>query len=375
MTSRRPSLYSLFALSSLVSSCEPGALPGGESRREPAAAGASAREEPPAGSLPSVAPSIAFEGERPRRSRVEPVEYVSQRLAFTRQRFAYLHGPEVIVHRLDDFAEVARFRVDDASNLVAVLGSDFLALGRDRVHRLSAHEQRAELLPRAPRVGLTTLWPSPRESEQFWLQYEGAPQLGAFDLKQASEGTLLPTGFIPLPDFDRRALVVLKDTSVLYTAPDGLRRSVGSAPAERIVLPELAGPIWRLLHADTPDRAWVLTPFHADLVALRPQPSLVERIELQPSTVAAASEGARLALVAVDGEPSAGKLRIDVREIGRREPWTLYWIDAAVPAASSSRRWPLELALAPRAPLLGLGANEVSVHDFARGVAVLDTGR
>jgi hypothetical protein len=375
MTARRLCLCSLVALLSLASSCEPGTPPGGESRPGPAAAPAPPRQELPAASLPVAPPSLALEGERQRRVRVEPVEYVSQRLAFTRQRFAYLQGSEVIVHRLDDLAEVARFRVEDASNLVAVLGSDFLALGRERIHRLSAHEQRAEKLPRAPRVGLTTLWPSPRESEQFWLQYEGVPSLAAFDLKQASEGTLLPTGFVALPDFDRRALVVLTDTSVLYSAPDGLRRSVAGAPPERIALPELAGPIWRLLAADTPDRLWVLTPFHADLVALRPQPRLLERFELQPSTVAAASAGVRLALLALDGEPSERKLRVDVREIGRREAWTLYWVDAAVPAGAEPRPWPFEVALAPRGALVGLGANQVSVHDFLRGVAVLDTGR
>lgn len=330
--------------------------------------------------LPVPPASLAGEGEHRRAPRVEPVEYVSQRLAFTRHRFAYLRDAEVIVHGLDDFAEVARFTVDDASNLAAVLGDDFVALGRERIHRLSAHEQRAEMLPRAPRVGLTTLWPSPLESEQLWLEYEGVPRLVAFDLKHTSEGMLLPTGFVALDDFDRRALVLLRDTSVVYSAPDGLRRvlAVGAVPAavpERIVVPELAGPVWRLLAADQPERLWVLTTFHADLIELRPVLRRLERIELSPGTVTATSAGTRLALLVSEGEPSDRRLLIEVREIGRPEPWTVRWLDAEAPTSTSGRPWPLELELAPRRPLVALGGRGVSVHDFLRGVAVIDAGR
>jgi hypothetical protein len=362
MTSLRRSLLFAFVLST---SCE--------RRAPPPDAVAPPAPSPGDPLLPLPPASLALEGERRRAPRVEPVEYVSQRLAFTRHRFAYLRGAEVIVHGLDDFAEVARFTVDDASNLVAVQGGDFIALGRERVHRLSAHEQRAEKLPRAPRVGLTTLWPSPLESEQLWLEYEGVARLLAFDLKHTSEGMLLPTGSVPLADFDRRALVVLRDTSVIYSTPDGLRRvlDVGTAP-ERIVVPELAGPVWRLLAADHPDRLWVLTPFHADLIELRPASRRLERIELSPATVTAASAGARLALLVSEGEPSDRSLRVEVREIGRPEPWTLHWRDSGQAAAAPGRAWPLELALAPRLPLVALGAGGVSVHDFSRGVAVID---
>jgi hypothetical protein len=359
MTSlRRCSLLFAFAL---IASCE---------RRTPPDAAATAAA-PSAALLPVPPASLALEGERRRTVRVEPVEYVSQRLAFTRHRFAYLRGGEVIVHGLDDFAEVARFTVEDASNLVAVLGDDFVALGRERVHRLSAHDQRAEKLPRAPRVGLTTLWPSPLESEQLWLEYEGVPRLVTFDLKHTSEGMLLPTGSIPLDDFDRRALVVLRDTSVVYSAPDGLRRMLAGADAPvRLVLPELAGPIWRLLAADHPDRLWLLTPFHADLIELRPVLRRLQRIELPPGTVTAASAGTRLALLVSEGELVDRRLRIEVREIGRAEVWTVNWLDSE--RSPPGRTWPLELALAPRSPLVALGARGVSVHDFLRGVAVID---
>lgn len=362
MTSRRCSL--LLALL-LTTSCE---------RRAPAPdEPAHAALAPSASLLPTPPASLALEGERRRATRIEAVEYVSQRLAFTRRRFAYLRGSEVIVHDLDDFAEVARFSVDDASNLAAVQGDDFLALGRERIHRLSAHEQRAEQLPRAPRVGLTTLWPSPLESRQLWLQYEGVPRLTAFELEHTSEGMLLPTGHVSLPDFDRRALVVLRDTSVVYTAADGLRRALADRDVpERIDVPGLAGPIWRLLAADQPERLWLLTPFHADRIELRPILRRLERIELSPGTVTAASAGARLALLVSHGEASRARLRIEVREIGRSEPWTLHWLDVAPAGAASGRAWPMELALAPRLPLVALGAQGVSVHDFVRGVAVID---
>lgn len=356
---------SLLLALALATSCERRAPPADAVARPAPTPGAALLPQPPA--------RLALEGERRRAPRVEPVEYVSQRLAFTRHRFAYLRGAEVIVHGLDDFAQVARFTVDDASNLVAVQGGDFVALGRERVHRLSAHEQRAEKLPRAPRVGLTTLWPSPLDSEQLWLEYEGVGRLSAFDLEHTSEGMLLPTGSVPLSDFDRRALVVLRDTSVVYSAADGLRRVLdASAAPERIVVPELAGPIWRLLAADHPDRLWVLTPYHADLIELRPTLRRLERIELAPGTVTAASAGTRLALLVSEGEPSDRRLRIDVREIGRSEPWTVHWRDAAPVPEATARPWPLELALASRQPLVALGATGVSVHDFERGIAVID---
>jgi hypothetical protein len=364
----------LLLLFALCASCERRTEPGPASHAESTPG---AREAP----LPVPPASLAREGELRRGRRLEPVEYVSQRLAFTRHRFAYLSGADVIVHGLDDFAVVARFSVDDASNLAAVLGDDFVALGRERIHRLSAHEQRAEKLPRAPRVGLTTLWPSPLESEQLWLEYEGVPRLLAFDLKHTSEGMLLPTGFVTLEGFDRRALVLLRDTSVVYSAADGLRRvlAAGAVPAaapERITVPELAAPVWRLLAADHPDRLWVLTMFHADLLELRPVLRRLARIELSPGTVTAASAGTRLALLISEGDPLEGRLRIEVREIGRPEPWTVHWLDAEAPtSATPGRAWPLELALAPRLPLVALGGRGVSVHDFVRGVAVIDAGR
>jgi hypothetical protein len=104
---------------------------------------------------------------------------------------------------------------------------------------------------------------------------------------------------------------------------------------------------------------------------------VVERIELAPDTVAAASEGQRLGLLALEGELSDRRLRIDVREIGQREGWTVHWRDALAAAtdAAPRRAWPLELALAPRAPLVALGANRVSVLDFLRGVPVLEGGQ
>lgn len=347
----------------LCTSCERRAPPEAVARAAPTSSGTL---------LPVPPASLALEGERRQPVRIEPVEYVSQRLAFTRHRFAYLRGSEVIVHELDGFGEVARFDVADASNLVAVLGDDFVALGRERVHRLSAHEQRAEKLPRAPRVGLTTLWPSPLESEQLWLEYEGVPRLSAFDLKHTSEGMLLPRGSVPLEGFDRRALVVLRDTSVVYSAAEGLRRVLdGSAEPERIAVPELAGPIWRLLAADQPERLWLLTTFHADLIQLRPELRRLERIELSPGTVNAASAGRRLALLVSEGDLSNRRLRIDVREMGRAESWTVHWLDGGR-ARAPGRIWPPELALAPRLPLVALGATDVSVHDYARGVAVLD---
>jgi hypothetical protein len=345
------------------------------SRTLAAASASAAASSPSSLLLPEPPVSLAAEGEARRAARVEPVEYVSQRLAFTRQRFAYLRGSEVVVYQQSDFAEVARFTVEDGSNLVGVLGDDFLALGRERIQRLSAHEQRAERLPRAPRLGLTTIWPSPRESSEFWLEYEGVPSLAQFDLEQATEGVLLPRSFITLPDFDRRALVVLSDTSVVYSTVDGLRRVLAEQPVEPLLVPELEGPIWRLLAADTPDRLWALTRFAAVLVALRPRPMVLERVELVANTVAAVAQGSRLALLAYEGDPFDRQLRVDVREIGRREAWTLRWRDVAERVGGEARPWPPELALAPRAPLVALGANQVSVHDFERGVPVLDASR
>lgn len=295
-----------------------------------------------------------------------PSEHVPQTLAFTRHRFAYLADGEVVVRRSDDFGEAARFAALDARNVVSIVGSGFLALARDHVHRVSALDRTSQRLPRAPRLGVTTLWPNARESRQLWLQYEGIGALVAFDLAQANELLLVPRGFVPLGAHDRRALVVLGDGSVVYSTERGLARRTPGGAEQHFALPEIAGRLWRLLPASRPEQVWALTPDQALRFVLVPVLELAERVSVPRGTLAAESEGTRLAWLVGD-DPAGGPFRVEVRRQGEPEPTVVR--DVAPRATSAALgRYPSEVQLAPGSALVAVGiGSSVSVYDYRRG--------
>ncbi len=250
----------------------------------------------------------------------DPVELVTrpdhppQRLAFSRYRLAWLDGDELTVLRLGDWGVATRFQVPEARNVVALVGGGFLIAGRDHVHRLSGIERRAELLPRAPRLGPTTILPSSQDSEQFWLYYQGIPKLPQFDLGEPPlASSLAVVGWVDLDHFDRRALLAFGDGSMLYTVPDGVSRIDAGGRSQHFRLPELGGRIWGLVRAERRDQVWAATSHHAYLLSVRGAAEVLERLELSPHSVALASRGRELGVLSVESvDERVFRFRVDV---------------------------------------------------------------
>jgi hypothetical protein len=314
--------------------------------------------------------------ERPARSPADfitPPDHPSQRLAFSRSRLAWLDGDELIVRRLAGFGIATRFRTPEARSVVPLVGGGFLIAGRDHVFRLSGIEQRPELFARAPRLGPTAILPSNQEAEQFWLFYQGIPQLPQFDLAQAPVAGYLPvTSWLDLVDFDRRALLGFGDGSMVYTVADGLRRIDAEGRREHLPAPELAGRVWALARARRRDQVWAMTPHHAYLVTVRGAAETVARIELSPRTVAVAAQGSELAALSVESvDDEVLRLRIDVHSSSERLR-VLRFNARPAPIGDAGQGAALEpeVAWSPSGDLLAVSAFGLHVFDWRRDVAV-----
>jgi len=344
------------------------------------------RERPRAGSVTSSGQGPAAAGtsspgaphleERPQSrdplALVEPPEHENQRLAFSRDRLAWLHGGEVRVFELPALALATVFQAPDARNLVALTGGGFLVAARDHVQRLSNGERRPELLPRAPRIGPTTIFPSRQEAEQFWLYYEGVAKLPLFDLgaPPGVVSSLSVQSWTLLPEFDRRALLGAGDGSFVYTTPEGLRRIDVEGHTEVLPQPELAGRVWSLAADARLDRVWATTTQHLYLVHVRERAELLERHELAAHPVALASDAGQVVVLAVEAwSTSSVRLRADVYERGVKKPRTVPLL-AALPSTSDAGEHGFrpEVAVSASGGLLAIDAFGLQIHDYRRGV-------
>lgn len=302
--------------------------------------------------------------------RLLPPEHPPQRLAFSRYRLAALIAERLVVRRLGDLEVVADVPVPDGRNVTALVGGGFLVLGRDHVQRLSGIERRAELLPRAPRLGPTTLIASAQESEQFWLHYEGIPQLAAFDLSLSPLGTGLPVrAFIELPESDHRALLGQGDGGFVYTTAAGLARIDAGGRHEMLPAPELGGQVWRLARTARRDQVWAATLQHVYRVGVRGAATVLERRELPPHPLALASSASGLGVLSVEGRSErALRLRIDVFPRGSEEVHVLRF-DAGPeerPDGGAGASFAPELALAPERDLLAVHGYGLHIFDWRR---------
>jgi hypothetical protein len=304
--------------------------------------------------------------------RVEPLEHTSQRLAFSRERLAWLRRGEVWVFGLPDLALVTRFRSPDARNVVALTGGGFLIAAQDHLQRLSAGERRPELLPRAPRIGPTTIVASRHEAAQFWLYYEGIASLPRFDLAAPSGVASLPVqSWTELPEFDRRALLGAGDGSFVYTTADGLRRIDVEGRRESLPQPELAGRIWALAPDVRLDRVWAATEQHLYLLHVRERAATITRHELPRHPVALASDAGTVAVLSVEAlSASSARLRVDVYERGAANARVVHFVAGAPadPDAGAAALLRPAIALDAAGALFAVDAWGLQVHDYRRGV-------
>jgi hypothetical protein len=305
---------------------------------------------------------------------ITPPDHPPQRLAFSRYRLAWLDKDELIVRRLGDWGVATRFQVPEARNVVALVGGGFLIAGRDHVHRLSGIERRAELLPRAPRLGPTTVFPSSQDSEQFWLYYQGIPKLPEFDLGEPPiASSLAVVGWVDLDEFDRRALLAFGDGSMLYTVPDGLRRIDAQGGREHFQLPELGGRIWGLARAERRDQVWAATSHHVYLLSARGVAEALERLELPPHPVALASHGRELGVLSVESvDERAFRLRVDVYSQASPERGSIRFMvpRPSLDAAGTRAALEPEIAFSVAGDWVAISALGLHVFDWRRGLRI-----
>jgi hypothetical protein len=315
---------------------------------------------------------------------LSPPDAPSQRIAFSRGRLAWLAGDglagdgrgaeELRVWSLDTLALETRFPTPGARNVVALAGGGFLVAAADHLLRLSNTERRPEVLPRAPRIGPTSIIPSRIESEQFWLYYSGISELPRFDLGGPRRIASLPMlGWTDLYEFDRRALLGLGDGSFVYTTADGLRRIDVEGRRERLPHPELGERVWALGRAQRMDRVWAATEQHLYLVHVREQASVLRRFELGPHPVGLAADEGTVAILRVESlAPAAALGVVDVYVDGLAPPRVVRLEPDAASGgdAGLAPRFQPEIALSANDGLVAVCGFGLQVHDYRRGVRV-----
>ena len=303
--------------------------------------------------------------------RALPPEHPNQRLAFSRERLAWLDGDRLRVFELADFSEVTSFPVVDARNVVGLTGGGFLSAGREQLVRLSDRERRPESFPHAPRIGPTTLVPSRHESEQFWMYYEGIDKLPRFDLGAPSRIASLPVlDWTELYQFDRGALLGVGDGSFVYTTREGLRRIDNQGHRENLPQPELAGRTWALGRDARLDRVWAATPQHLYLLEARVRADVVRRVELSPHPLALAAEAGVVSVLSLErATASSLRLRLDVYLSGAAAP-TVLRTDVGLPSAgdAGAPAFEPEVACDPTHDLAAIAAFGLQVFDYRRSV-------
>jgi hypothetical protein len=305
---------------------------------------------------------------------LSPPDAPSQRIAFSHGRLAWLASDELRVWSLDDLSLVTRFRARGARNVVALTGGGFLIAPDDHLLRLSNAERRPELLPRAPRIGPTTIIPSRIESEQFWLYYAGISELPRFDLGGPPRIASLPMlDWTELFEFDQRALLGLGDGSFVYTTAEGLRRIDVEGRRERLPQPELGGRVWALARDERLDRVWAATERHLYLLHVREQASVLRRFELGLHPVALAAEEGTAAILRVESLAPAVRAAVDVYVDGASPPRIVHLAAegaSAGEAAAAAPRFQPELALSVKDGLVAASGIGLQLHDYRRGVRV-----
>jgi hypothetical protein len=315
---------------------------------------------------------------------LSPPDAPSQRIAFSRRRLAWLAGAgragagrgaeELRVWSLDALALETRFPAPGARNVVALAGGGFLIAAADHLLRLSNAERRPELLPRAPRIGPTSIIPSRIESEQFWLYYAGISELPRFDLGGPPRIASLPMlDWTELYDFDRRALLGVGDGSFVYTTPEGLRRIDVEGRRERLPHPELGERVWALGRDERLDRVWAATQRHLYLVHVRDQASVLRRFELGPHPVGLAADEGTVAVLRVESlAPAAAFAVVDVYVDGAAPPRVVHLEPdpASDGDAGVAPRFQPEIALSAKDGLVAVCGFGLQVHDYRRGVRV-----
>ena len=305
---------------------------------------------------------------------LSPPDAPNQRIAFSRGRLAWLQAGELWVLSLADLTLATRFRAPGARNVVGLTGGGFLVAADDHLLRLSALDRRPEPLPRAPRIGPTTIIPSRLESEQFWLYYAGIAELPRFDLGAPPRVALLPIlDWTELFEFDRRALLGLGDGSFVYTTIEGVRRIDVEGRRERLPHAELGGRVWALGRDRRLDRVWAATERHLYLLHARDQAEVLRRFELGAHPVALAAEEGTVAVLRIESFGAEGvRAVVDVYVEGREPPRVVRLepeVGAPVDAGLAARLQP-EIALSVADGLLATGGFGLQLHDYRRGVRV-----
>jgi hypothetical protein len=296
-----------------------------------------------------------------------PPEQPWQVLALSGTRLGVLEGAVLVVRSLPDLRVLSRIRVPGARNVVAAADGAFLVADNEHVYRLAETEVRAEIEPRLPRLGPTSMLPHPERGDLFWARYEGVPELFEFSLgSPAAFGNAALVASIQLRGFDGRALLGLGDGSFLYSSAGGLERRYEDARIEHLALPELSGEIWGLGPGTGFDQVWAVTSRHIYALVVRAPLVVRQRWELPLHSVALASRGGKAFVLAVDRvEKTRFQLRIESYALGAEQrSGQRFEVDVMARDAGPGAGFLPQLALSPGGEWLAVNAFGPELFDW-----------
>jgi hypothetical protein len=315
-------------------------------------------------------PGLELRGERTPRDPswfIVPPEQPWQLVALSGTRLGVLEDGVLVVRSLPELRVLARIRVHGARNVVAAADGAFLVADSEHVYRLAETEVRAEIEPRLPRLGPTSILPHPERGDLFWARYEGVPELFEFSLgSPAAFGNAALVASIQLRGFDARALLGLGDGSFLYSSAGGLERRYEDARIEHLSHPELGGEIWGLGPGASADEVWAVTSRHIYALVVRAPLVVRQRWELPSHPVALVSRGGEAFVLAVDSvEKARFHLRIESYALGAEQRSVQRFdVDVTTSDAGPGAGFLPQLALSPGGEWLAVNTFRPELFDW-----------
>jgi hypothetical protein len=235
--------------------------------------------------------------------RLPPLPAKETKIAFGAGRLGILTDDALIARDTEHLETLARFPLGHPRALATLADGSLFALGVASSLRLAPDEKKPKATARLPLLPVSVLFGDRRDANRLWVLGARSTTLFGYDLSRLGSPAV-PTEWIDLDAFDRRALVSLRDGSFLYSATDGFRRFWGSGHKE-VVRASIPGTL-AVLPGSRTDTVWVLTAEKVALYRLLEGKLLpLESAPLETMPCDAAADGELLAVLELAQPPDA----------------------------------------------------------------------
>lgn len=217
-------------------------------------------------------------------------------LAFGAGFLVQLRDASVRLIKSADGIQIAEVPLESPRAAVPLPAGSVLVCGRDECQRFDPGQPKPHRLGRVSLLPDAILEPSRETAQRLWVIEPTFAHAVRYSLSESSSEVESTRAF---PGYDRGAITTLLDGAFLYSSASSLVRALG-ANSKTHPLPDGIERAWRLLPAERPDRAWVITAHGvAFLLQIAAKATIVRRFTTDGEPFDAAASKACVALVSI----------------------------------------------------------------------------